>query len=97
MESHRVNSMLRCGSFVRDTRRKRRLTQDFILTSEEHEEKPVGTPPYISITYPVSQSHIYQTPLVHDSPVTRAQSNIEDLVLQTAPLLGTRCYLRNSS
>ena len=44
-------------------------------------EKPVGTPPYISITYTASQSYIHQTPLVHDSP-----GSIEDLVLQTAPL-----------
>ena len=46
----------------------------------------------------VSQSYIYQTPLVHDSPVTRTQSSIENLVPETAPLLiGTRCYIRNSS
>ena len=45
----------------------------------------------------VSQSYIYQTPLVHDSPVTRTQSSIEILVPETAPLLGTRCYIRKSS
>ena len=31
----------------------------------------------------VSQSYIYQTPLVHDSPVTRTQSSIENLVPET--------------
>ena len=35
------------------------------------------------INYPVSQSYIYQTPLVHDSSASRAQSSIEDLVPQT--------------
>ena len=39
----------------------------------------------ISINYPVSQSYIYQTPLVHDSPASRTQSSIEDLVPQIAP------------
>ena len=53
--------------------------------------------PQHQINYPVSQSYIYQTPLVHDSPATRTQSSSENLVSQTAPLLGTRCYLRNSS
>ena len=33
----------------------------------------------------VSQSYIYQTPLVHDSPVTRTQSSIENLVPETNP------------
>ena len=46
-------------------------------------EKLVGTSQYISETYPVSQSYIYQTPLVHDSPASRIQSSIEDLVPQT--------------
>ena len=36
----------------------------------------------------VSQSYIYQTPLVHDSPVTRTQSSIENLVPETGALLG---------
>ena len=53
--------------------------------------------PHHQINYPVSQSYIYQTPLVHDSPATRTRSSIENLVPQTAPLLGTICYLRNSS
>ena len=46
-------------------------------------EKPGEASQYISINYPVSQSYIYQTPLVHDSPASRAQSSIEDLVPQT--------------
>ena len=35
------------------------------------------------INYSVSQSYIYQTPSSHDSPASRAQSSIEDLVPQT--------------
>ena len=42
-------------------------------------EKPGEASQYISINYPVSQSYIYQTPLAHDSPASRAQSSIEDL------------------
>ena len=34
----------------------------------------------------VSQSYIYQTPLVPDSPVTRTQSSIENLVPETATI-----------
>ena len=34
----------------------------------------------------VSQSYIYQTSLVHDSPVTRTQSSIENLVPETVCL-----------
>ena len=47
-------------------------------------EKPGEASQYIRINYLVSQSCIYQTPLVHDSPASRAQSSIEDLVPQTA-------------
>ena len=50
-------------------------------------EKPGEASQYISINYPVSQSHIYQTPLVHDSPATRTQSSIENLVSQTTMYL----------
>ena len=39
--------------------------------------------PQHQINYPVSQSYIYQTPLVHDSPATRTQSSSENLVSQT--------------
>ena len=46
-------------------------------------EKPGEASQYISINYPVSESYIYQIPLVHDSPASRAQSSIEDLVPQT--------------
>ena len=35
------------------------------------------------INYPASQSYIYQTRLVHDSPATRTQSSSENLVSQT--------------
>ena len=36
-------------------------------------EKPVETSHHISINQPVSQSYIYQTPLVHDSPTSRTE------------------------
>ena len=39
--------------------------------------------PQHQINYPVSQSYIYQTSLVHDSPATRTQSSSENLVSQT--------------
>ena len=39
--------------------------------------------PQHQINYPVSQSYIYQTPLIHDSPATRTQSSSENLVSQT--------------
>ena len=44
----------------------------------EEEEKHTGeasreTSHYISINDPVSQSYIYRTPLVHDSPVSRTE------------------------
>ena len=71
----------------------RRLTQFLLsLTSKTYGQSPKTVLHQISIVDPVSQSYIYQTLLVHDSP-----ASIEDLVPQTAPLLGTRCYLRNSS
>ena len=35
------------------------------------------------MNYPVSQSYIYQTPFVHDSPAARTQSSSENLVSQT--------------
>ena len=40
----------------------------------------------------VSQSYIYQTPLVHDSPVTRTQSSIENLVPETNYFRVERIY-----
>ena len=46
-------------------------------------KKPGEASQYISINYPVSQSYIYQTPLVHDSPASTAKSSIENLVPQT--------------
>ena len=61
------------------------------------EERTTSVFHYGSMDDLVSQSYIYQTPLVYDSPVTRTQSSIENLVPETAPLLGTRCYIRNSS
>ena len=42
--------------------------------------------PQHQINYPVSQSYIYQTPLVHDSLATRTQSSSENLVSQTSGL-----------
>ena len=37
------------------------------------QEKPVETSQYISTNYPVSQSYIYQTLVVHDSPASRTE------------------------
>ena len=94
-------TVLGCGSFVRGRKRKKGDLIPFILSRRDyisrlHDECPYWASTH-QINYPVSQSYIYQTPLVHDSPATRTQSSIEDLVPQTAPLLGTRCYLRKSS
>ena len=55
-----------------------------------------------SSTFPSNQANTAMKNCPHKnldihSPASRAQSSIEDLVPQTAPLLGTRCYLRNSS
>ena len=44
--------------------------------------------PQHQINYPVSQSYIYQTPLVHDSPATRTRASSENLVSQTMCSLG---------
>ena len=81
--------MLGSGSFVRGRKRKKVDSRPFLYHRgvRSIREKPVETSHYISINDPVSQSYICQTPLVHDSIENR----------QTAPLLGTRYYLRNSS
>ena len=55
------------------------------MMSERHTGEPGEASHNIRINYPVSQSYIYRTPLVHDSPASRAQSSIEDLVPQTNP------------
>ena len=95
--------LLGCGSFVRGRKRKEGWLKTFYINEEitrgvnDVRDKPGEASQYISINYPVSQSYIYQTPLVHDSPASKTQSSNEDLIPQTAPLLGTRCYLRNSS
>ena len=47
------------------------------------EEERTSVFHYGSMDDLVSQSYIYQTPLVHDSPVTRTQSSIENLVPET--------------
>ena len=47
------------------------------------EEARRALPHIHQINCPVSRSYIYQTPLVHDSPVTRTQSSIENLVPET--------------
>ena len=71
---------------------KRRLTQDpcYIIeditredymVSERRTGEARGSLPIHQ--HNVSQSYIYQTPLVHDSPASSAQSSIEDLVPQT--------------
>ena len=54
------------------------------MMRERHTGESVKASHNISINYLVSQSHIYQTPLVHDSPASRTQSSIEDLVPQTS-------------
>ena len=91
-------TVLGCGSFVRGRKRKEGLTQDLYITEEitrgDYMMSERHAAPH-QISYPVSQSYIYQTPLAHDSPASITQSSIEDLVPQTDPLLGTRCYLRN--
>ena len=52
----------------------------FTWRGNHMQEKPAS---HTSDNYPVSQSYIYQTPPVHDSPATRTQSSIESLVPQT--------------
>ena len=50
-----VIRMLGCGSFVRGRKRKEGLIQDLLYYRVKNiRKKQVGTPPYISITYPVS-------------------------------------------
>ena len=39
------------------------------------QEKPVETSHHIRTNHPVSQSYIYQTPLVHDSPASRTEQH----------------------
>ena len=39
------------------------------------QEKPVEASHHISTNHPVSQSYIYQTPLVHDSPASRTEQH----------------------
>ena len=95
------NNLLGCGSFVRGRKRKMVDSRPLLYYRGDYmvsERTCRRSLPRHQTNYPVSQSYIYQTPLVHDSsPATRTQSSIENLVPQTAPLLGTRCYLRNSS
>ena len=50
----------------------------------EEEWRSPESPSTHLINCPVSRSYIYQTPLVHDSPVTRTQSSIENLVPETS-------------
>ena len=92
--------LLACGSFFRGRKRRRVDSRPLLYYRGDYMvREPTcrrSLPPH-QTNYPVSQSYIYQTRLVHDSPATRTQSSIENLVPQTAPLLGTRCYLRNSS
>ena len=95
------NDLLGCGSFVRGRKRKKGDSIPFILSRRDYMSRlPDECPKRASTTSDKLSSipiYIYQTPFVHDSPATRTQSSSEDLVSQTAPLLGTRCYLRNSS
>ena len=68
--------VLGCGSFVRGRKRKKVDSRPFLYSRggvRSIREKPVETSHYISINDSVSQSYIYQTPLVHDSPVSRTE------------------------
>ena len=63
------------------------------MMSKRHTGEPGEASQYISTSHPVPQSYIYQTPLVHDSPASRTQSSIEDLVPQTEAYSLEACTL----
>ena len=70
----RAQYVLGCGSFVRGRKRKKGDSIPFILSRRDyiarlHDECPSRASTH-QMNYPVSQSYIYQTPLVHDSPAT---------------------------
>ena len=86
--------MLGCGSIVRGRKRKKVDSRPFFNYIIEEEKEAYGRnqlrPSTTSVSMTQYPNHIYTKPLlVHDSIANR--------VPQTAPLLGTRYYLRNSS
>ena len=84
--------VLGCGSFVRGRKRKRVDSRPLLYyrgdytRSEQHTREARRSLPPHQINYPVSQSYIYQTPLVHNSP-----ASIENRAPQTRALEITGC------
>ena len=77
-----------------EAERERRLTQDLLYYRVNNmQEKPVEASHHISTNHPVSQSYIYQTPLVHDSPASRTEQHkqppcsVRDAILETLRVL----------